>query len=113
MVMIPATKKRCLRFEGDKEEVVWEVLNWAGAGDAWSDYDLNINLFGQVLAQTFADVRERVSDNNVPGQSHIHIVIRVEDENSFRNEIRDAVLTLVNERTGQPMVRQSLFTSEH
>jgi hypothetical protein len=63
MVMIPATKKRCLRFEGDKEEVVWEVLNWAGAGDAWSEYDIDMYRFDEVLNETSAVVNERLSDN--------------------------------------------------
>ncbi len=103
MVMIKASEEEMLRFEGDRDEVVWEVLDWARVLTAWREYEIDDEDPYWVIFEADTQISDEVIDNGVPGQTYTQLKIEVFNEVSAKDNIQNAVLKLINDRVEEPV----------
>ena len=108
MVMIKGDENEFLRFEGDREEVVWEVLDWARVLTAWREYEIDDEDPYWVIFEAQTQITDGVVDNGVPGQTYKHLTIEILNEDDAKQEIQRAVLTLINGRIEEPVALENI-----
>lgn len=107
--MINDREKCSLRFEGDREEVVWEVLYRARVLSAWHEYEIVNEDPYWILFEAQTIITQEAVYNGVQGQAYTHLIVQILDAGIVKEAIQNAVLALINDHKDDPVALEDII----
>ncbi len=81
-------------FDGTREEVIDQVLEWAGVNEVWREYDLedHVDAIFDVLDVPGSDYETEVINDDKPGLTDVGMTYIVYHDDAVRAAIRENIL---------------------